>query len=106
MEKIISKERFVNGFMRNFAGPDEIVNKKFNNDLVFYKMMLDKGIDHFEGGAREGFAITYDLHMELMEQSKVRTLTAQEEQMLDTFLELLNGCSWIFEEADEEDSDE
>lgn len=100
MEKIISKERFVNGFM-NLAtfNADELTNLKFNNDIVFYKRLLDKGITHFEGGAREGFELTYEIHMELYEESKVRTLTDQEEKMLDTFFDTINKMGWIFEEA-------
>lgn len=106
MEKtIISKEEFVDALMNGCLCPnDEIVNKKFNNDLVFYKMMLDKGITKFEGGAKEGFEITYDLHMELLEQSKVRELTDQEQGMLDAFFEFLK-CSYVFDQ-DEETGDE
>lgn len=85
MKGFINKERFVEVGCDMSVVEDEMMRIKFNNDLLFYKWMLDQGITEFTGGVREAFEITWDFHRHLFDRKEAGVATDLELKALEQF---------------------
>ncbi len=86
MSKFIDKERFVK-IGRDTKCDDSFMRLKFNNDLLFYRQMLDQGIAEFKGGVEEAFELTWDFHKHLFDRRESGVATELEITALETFEE-------------------
>jgi len=85
MKEFVSKEKFVEVGCDMSMAEDEMMRLKFNNDLLFYKWMLDQGITEFTGGVKEAFEITWDFHNHLYNRKKAGVATDLELAALEQF---------------------
>lgn len=85
MGKFIDKEKFVEiGCYSAWCG-DDTARLKFNNDMLFYKWMLDQGITEFKGGIEEALEITWDFHKHLWNRRESGCATELELAALEQF---------------------
>lgn len=85
MKGFVSKEKFVEVGCDMSMAEDEMMRLKFNNDLLFYKWMLDQGITEFTGGVKEAFEITWDFHRHLFNRKEAGVATKLELAALEQF---------------------
>lgn len=104
MSKFIDKERFVKIGRDTLCG-DSFMRLKFNNDLLFYKWMLDQGIYEFKGGVEEAFELTWDFHRHLWNRRESGCATDLELAALETFEEFSSQYMDYMNDEDEEAGD-
>lgn len=85
MSEFIDKEKFVKAGCYRTICDDSSMRLNFNNDLLFYKWMLDQGITEFKGGVREGFELTWDFHRHLWNRRESGCATELEISALEAF---------------------
>lgn len=85
MKGFINKDKFVEVGCDYSMAEDETMRLKFNNDLLFYKWMLDQGITEFTGGVKEAFEITWDFHRHLFDRKEAGVATKLELAALEQF---------------------
>lgn len=85
MSEFISKEKFVKAGCEYSIEEDESMRLKFNNDLLFYKWILDQGITEFTGGLKEAYELTWDFHRNLYDRKETGIATKLELAALEQF---------------------
>ena len=88
MKRFTSKKDYLKNFAQ-FEGlvDDDLVRDKTNNDILFYKWMLDKGITRFKGGYREALVLTWRFYKDLTKKVKSGVASKMEIRCLEQFIE-------------------
>lgn len=103
MSEFISKEKFVKFGCDYSIEEDETMRLRFNNDLLFYKWVLDNGITEFTGGLKEAYELTWDFHRHLYNRKEAGIATKLELAALEQF-ETFTSSS-LFDDEDDEAGD-